>query len=162
MELGHRRIAFVDGGHGEDSTIRRRSYRLVMRRHGHGSQVREVTGGLNQEHGVHAALALLDSADLPSAVIAYNDEVATGLRQTMWHAGSLCRRNCPSIGCDDSSLSRLPQIDLTTDRQDQADMGRLAVQCSVERLNDDVRGDREIVLPTRLVVRSTTWRHQEP
>ena len=41
------------------------------------------------------------------------------------------------VGWDDSSLARLPHLNLTTVRQDAAEMTRLAVQRSVARINDD-------------------------
>ena len=45
------------------------------------------------------------------------------------------------VGWDDSSLARLPHLNLTTIRQDADVMTRLAVERSVARIHDDP-GDR--------------------
>ena len=60
------------------------------------------------------------------------------------------------IGWDDSSLARLPHLNLTTVRQDAAEMTRLAVERSVARINADPVENREQVLPADLIVRGST------
>ena len=60
------------------------------------------------------------------------------------------------VGWDDSSLARLPHVDLTTVRQDADVMTRLAVERSVARIHDDPVTDRAQVLPPRLIIRGST------
>jgi DNA-binding LacI/PurR family transcriptional regulator len=61
------------------------------------------------------------------------------------------------VGYDDSSLSRLAHVNLTTVSQDARRQAEHAVAAAVERLEDDHRdGHREIVLAPHLVVRGTT------
>ncbi|MGK5111399.1 MULTISPECIES: LacI family DNA-binding transcriptional regulator [unclassified Geodermatophilus] len=155
-QLGHQRILHVDGGPGSVSTSRRRAYRAAMRRHGLDRYVRVVGGGINQEDGVTAARSLLAQESLPSAVIAYNDDVATGLHQTLFQAGVPVPGAVSIVGWDDSSLSRLPHLDLTTVRQDAAEMARLAVDRCAARLAADPIAERDLVLSPRLVIRSST------
>ena len=61
------------------------------------------------------------------------------------------------VGYDDSSLSRLAHVNLTTVSQDARRQAEHAVAAAVERLEDGHRdGHREIVLAPHLVVRGTT------
>jgi DNA-binding LacI/PurR family transcriptional regulator len=143
-DLGHRRILHVDGGVGPVSNSRRRAY------------VRVVGGGINQEDGAAAARLLLAEPSLPSAVIAYNDDVAAGLLETLSRAGVRIPHDVSIIGWDDSSLSRLPHLDLTTVRQDAAEMTRLAIERSAARLGAQAIGKRELVLAPTLTLRSST------
>jgi DNA-binding LacI/PurR family transcriptional regulator len=161
-DLGHRRILHVDGGVGPVPTSRRRAYRAAMRRRGLHEHVWVVGGGINQEDGAAAARLLLDQGSLPSAVIAYNDDVAAGLSETLSRAGAVVPDDVSIVGWDDSSLSRLPHLQLTTIRQDAAEMTRLAVERCAARLTDDVVPDRELVLSPTLTLRTSTRAHAAP
>jgi DNA-binding LacI/PurR family transcriptional regulator len=154
--LGHRRILHVDGGTGPVSTARRRAYRDAMRRRDLDRYVRVVGGGINQEDGVAAARLLLEEASLPSGVIAYNDDVAAGLHETLSRAGIRVPEDVSIVGWDDSSLSRLPHLELTTVRQDAEEMARLAVERCAARLAAAPVHEGDQVLSPRLVVRSST------
>jgi DNA-binding LacI/PurR family transcriptional regulator len=156
VNLGHRRILHVDGGTGPVSAARRRAYRAAMRRRGLDQQVRVIRGGISQEDGSSAARLLLAEDALPSAVIAYNDDVAAGLVESFGGAGVSIPDKVSVVGWDDSSLAQLPHINLTTIRQDADVMTRLAVERAVARIHDDPVADREQVLPPRLVVRGST------
>ena len=60
------------------------------------------------------------------------------------------------VGWDDSSLARLPHVDLTTIRQAAGEMTRLAVERSVARIRDRSVSAREQVLTPKLVIRGST------
>jgi DNA-binding LacI/PurR family transcriptional regulator len=60
------------------------------------------------------------------------------------------------VGWDDTTLARLPHLDLTTVQQDAEDIARLAVDRSIARLTGRPVADRELILPPRLVVRGST------
>jgi DNA-binding LacI/PurR family transcriptional regulator len=126
-----------------------------MRRRGLQEHIRVVAGGINQEDGAAAARLLLDEPSLPSAVIAYNDDVAAGLLETFSRAGVRIPHDVSIIVWDDSTLSRLPHLDLTTVRQDAAET-RLAIERSAARLGAQAVGDRELVLSPTLTLRSST------
>ncbi|HEY0508129.1 MAG TPA: LacI family DNA-binding transcriptional regulator [Blastococcus sp.] len=155
-DLGHRRIVHVDGGVGPVATSRGRAYRAAMCRRDLDQHVRVVDGGINQEDGTAAARLLLDQRSLPSAVIAYNDDVAAGLFETLSRAGVGIPDDVSIVGWDDSSLSHLPHLELTTVRQDAGEMTRLAVERCAARLTDDAVPDRDLVLSPTLIMRSST------
>ena len=154
--LGHRRILHVDGGTGPVSTSRRREYRAAMRRHDLEQEIRVVSGGISQEEGSSAARRLLAEDALPTAIIAYNDDVAAGLVESLGGAGVSVPDRVSVIGWDDSSLARLPHVNLTTIRQDADEMTRLAVERSVARIRDRSVSAREQVLTPKLVIRGST------
>jgi len=60
------------------------------------------------------------------------------------------------VGYDDSPLSRLAHIDLTTVSQESEQLMRHAVAAVVERLDGGRTEHREVVVPPRLVTRGTS------
>ncbi|MFJ2171471.1 LacI family DNA-binding transcriptional regulator [Streptomyces sp. NPDC087851] len=154
--LGHRRIAHVDGGRGPGAAERRQAYRTAMRRHGLADAIHVVPGAHNEEAGSAAGRLLLAGDHLPTAVFAGNDRCAMGLMDTLDRAGVAVPGEVSVVGYDDSHLSHLSHIDLTTVRQDAVRMAEHAVRFVVERLDDAALAPREAVLDPKLVVRGTS------
>jgi DNA-binding LacI/PurR family transcriptional regulator len=154
--LGHADIAFVDGGPGAIATARRRGYADAMRRHGLAGRSRVLPGDHTEEAGLRAA-PLVTGGDRPStAVVAFNDRVAVGLLDALSRAGVQVPRDVSIVGYDDSPLSRLAHVDLTTVSQNSRQLTEHAVAAVVERLDEGRTSHREVVLPPHLVVRTTT------
>ncbi|MET9831330.1 LacI family DNA-binding transcriptional regulator [Streptomyces sp. NPDC006385] len=160
VELGHRRIVHIDGGRGPGSAERRRAYRAAMRRHGLESEARVIPGAHTEESGIETGHLLVAERDrglpLPTAVLAGNDRCAMGLLMTLTRARIEVPRDMSVIGYDDSHLSHLMPIGLTTVRQDSVLMAENAVRFAVERLEDRQLEPREAVLDPKLVVRGTS------
>lgn len=160
VELGHRRIVHLDGGRGPGSAERRRAYRAAMRRHGLDSEVRVIPGDHTEHSGIETGRLLLAERDqgqpLPTAVLAGNDRSAMGLLMSLTRAGVEVPRDMSVVGYDDSHLSHLMPIGLTTVRQDAMLMAEHAVRFAVERLENPGSEPREAVLDPKLVVRGTS------
>ena len=154
--LGHRRIAYVDGGRGTIAASRRRGYQQAMRRHRLGGHVQVVGGDHGEESGARAARTLFGADPPPTAVLTYNDHSAVGLLDTLLRMGVDVPGAVSVVGYDDSPLSRLAHVDLTTVSQESQQLMRHAVAAVVERLDGGRTGHREVVVPPRLVVRGTT------
>jgi DNA-binding LacI/PurR family transcriptional regulator len=154
--LGHGAIAFVDGGRGPIASDRRRGYRRAMHRHRLADQIRIVPGDHTEAAGTHAAQTLLRDGDLPTAVVASNDRCALGLLDALSRAGVEVPGAVSVVGYDDSSLSRLAHVNLTTVSQDARRQAEHAVAAAVERLDNGRTAHREVVLTPHLVVRGTT------
>jgi DNA-binding LacI/PurR family transcriptional regulator len=154
--LGHRAIAYVDGGRGPIAADRRRGYRTAMRRHHLGDHALVITGDHTEAAGARAARALLDSGRLPTAVVAFNDHCALGLLDAFNRAGVEVPGEVSVVGYDDSSLSRLAHVHLTTVSQDVRQQAEHAMAAAVERLDHGRTTPREVVLAPHLVVRGTT------
>ena len=88
-ELGHRRIAHVDGGRAPGAAERRRGYAEALHRRDLGRHALVVPGGPTEDEGADAARALLDlPADRrPTAVTVFNDRCATGVLDVLRGAG---------------------------------------------------------------------------
>lgn len=158
VALGHRRIAHIDGGRAPGAAERRRGYTEALHRHHLGSAL-NLPGGLTEDDGADAARALLrltDDPRFPTAITVFNDRCATGVLDVLRGAGVAVPEAMSVVGFDDSRLARLSHVDLTTIAQDAATMTELAVTRAVARLDGGARGDREQVVPPRLVVRGTT------
>jgi len=158
VELGHRRIAHIDGGRAPGAAERRRGYTGALHRHGLGRNALMLPGGLTEDDGADAARSLLELSDprAPTAVTVFNDRCATGVLDVLRGAGVAVPRDMSVVGFDDSRLARLSHVDLTTIAQDATRMTELAVARAVARLDGTVVGEREQVVPPRLVVRGTT------
>ena len=157
--LGHERIAFVDGPRGSIARARREGYRDAMARHGFRAGADVVRGGITEAEGAAAAERLLSrpAGDRPTAVIAFNDRVAIGLRDSLLRAGVRVPEDASVVGYDDSPIARLGTIDLTSVSQEPEAIADATVEV-VATLLEGGRGERvaDVVIPPRLVVRSST------
>ena len=155
--LGHRAIAYVDGGRGPIAADRRRGYRTAMRRHRLGGHLQVIGGDHTEAAGTRAAQALLEAGrPLPTAVVAFNDHCALGLLDAFSRAGVGVPADVSVVGYDDSSLSRLAHVNLTTVSQDARRQAEHAVAAAVGRLDHGRTAAGEVVLAPHLVVRGTT------
>ncbi|MEU9955404.1 LacI family DNA-binding transcriptional regulator [Streptomyces sp. NPDC050982] len=154
--LGHRAIAYVDGGKGVIATDRRRGYRTAMRHHGLDAHIRVLHGDHTEAAGERAARKLLDAGALPTAVVTYNDQSAIGVLAALARAGVAVPGEVSVAGYDDDTLSRLSCFNLTTVSQNAEEQARHAVAAAVERLDHGRTEPREVVLPPQLVIRGTT------
>ena len=154
VELGHRRIAHIDGGPAPGAADRRRGYRDAMRAHGLDGVM--LPGGLTENEGAMAATALLETDPRPSAVAVFNDRCATGVLDVLHRAGVDVPGQLSVVGYDDSRLARLAHIDLTTVAQDVETLTTLAVDRAIARLEHTPITHREQIVRPQLVIRSTT------
>ncbi|XUL92880.1 LacI family DNA-binding transcriptional regulator [Streptomyces galilaeus] len=155
VALGHREITYVDGGKGVIATDRRRGYRTAMRRHGLDAHIKVLRGDNTEAAGERAARQLLVADQLPTAVVAFNDQSAIGVLAALARAGVSVPGEVSVVGYDDDRLSRLSCFDLTTVSQGAEAQARYAVAAAVERLDQGRTEPREVVLAPHLVVRRT-------
>lgn len=153
IDLGHRDIAYIDGGAGTIAEIRCDGYRTAMAAAGLATTV--LAGGKDEAAGTAAGAVLLRGGRLPTAVVAFNDRAAVGLMDSFVRAGVDVPGQVSVVGYDDDLVARLAHIDLTTISQDTGRLAEHAMALLVERLDGGRTEHREVVLPPRLVVRST-------
>ncbi len=157
VALGHRRIAYADGGRGAIATARRRGYRAAMRRHGLEDVQTVVPAGDTESAGLTAgaAVAAEPPGTRPTAVVGFNDRCAVGLRDALLRAGLTVPGDLSVVGYDDSPLARLATVELTSVSQDPGPMAAAAVRTMLALLEE--RGDvADVVVEPRLVVRTST------
>jgi DNA-binding LacI/PurR family transcriptional regulator len=153
VALGHRDVVHVDGGRAPGAAGRRRGYREALQRHGLPARV--VDGGPTEDDGAAAARRLLDGP-LPGAVTVFNDRCALGVLDVLRRAGRTVPGEISVVGYDDSRIARLSSVDLTSVAQDVEQLTTLAVGRALARLDGTPVDRRELVVPPRLVVRSST------
>ncbi|WP_033414718.1 LacI family DNA-binding transcriptional regulator [Actinomycetospora chiangmaiensis] len=150
LALGHRAVVHVDGGPGTIAADRCRGYERAMT--AAGLEPRVVRGGHGEADGAAAA------ADLGAAtgVTVFNDRAAVGLLDALVRAGVRVPGDVSVAGFDDSPLSRLAHVDLTTVSQDVPALVEHALDLVARRLDGERDEVGEVVLAPRLVVRGTT------
>ncbi|AKT50891.1 LacI family DNA-binding transcriptional regulator [Arsenicicoccus sp. oral taxon 190] len=156
VRLGHERVCFVDGGDAVMSEARRRGYLDAARAHGLATDV--IAGYPSEESGVRAAEQLLARApaDRPTAVVAHNDMVATGVLLTLRAEGVRVPQEVSVVGYDDSRLASLATVDLTTVSQEPRRLAQEALRLATTRAEGAPAGGAPVVVAPRLVIRSTT------
>jgi DNA-binding LacI/PurR family transcriptional regulator len=156
VALGHRRIAYVDGGSSSVARDRRRGYREAMRRHGLHDAVTVVAGSFTDEGGYHGASRALDLADPPTALFVVNDLAAMGAMAAVADRGLSVPGDVSIVGYDGTRLAGIRPLSLTTVGQPLLDLGTRAVEQLCGRLDGEPPGESLTRLPPRLVERRTT------
>ena len=158
LELGHRHIGVVTGPTGWYANDERLiGFRAAMASAGllpDGKLIAESDWSIPS--GEVAAEHLLAFDDPPTAIFAFNDNLAIGTIQAAHARGLRVPEDLSVAGFDDSEHASLITPALTTVRQPLAEMGRTAVNL-LRRLIDGQRVETlHVELGTRLVVRDST------
>lgn len=152
--LGHRRIVHIDGGRGAGARQRRAGYVATMERHGLVPHVQP--GVFTEASGVTAAEnALLQDPGL-TAIFAGNDISALGALDVLDDAGKRVPDDVSLVGYDNTFVSALRHIALTSIDQSRDEIGRLSVQMLIERVEHGRTKSRHLTTDPTLVIRETT------
>lgn len=159
-ELGHRRIAHIDGGKGAGAAPRRTGYLRTMRGLGLADTAQVITGDFTEESGAHGAEKLLRGSVLPTAIFIANDLSAVGTIDAIERGGLVVPDDVAIVGFDNTSLAALNHIGLTTIDQPRREMGASAANMLIDVMND--RSElTDVLMAPSLVVRRTTARARQ-
>jgi LacI family transcriptional regulator len=158
LSLGHRRIGAITGPRGWIATEERlRGYQSALA--GAGILAEEALvqeANFETEQGRRAARHLLDLHEPPTAIFAFNDNIAIGVVQAARERGIRMPDDLSVVGFDDVEAAEIVTPMLTTIRQPLAEMGRMAVSL-LERLIEGQRIEAlHVELRTQLIVRNST------
>jgi len=156
---GARRIVFIgDPASSPDVQERCESLTRVA------GQARDVTldvvppSGFGEADGAAVAAAALAADDLPDAYVCANDELALGVLAVLREHGVDVPGRVQVTGWDDVMAARY--AGLTTVRQPMRELGATAARLLDERITGSRTDPRHDVLPTQLVVRTSTSRKE--
>jgi DNA-binding LacI/PurR family transcriptional regulator len=156
VELGHRRIAHIEGSPSTTARYRRSGYESAMWRHGLEDLIVVEPGDFTEEGGYRTARELLSRDPRATAIFAPNDLVATGVLSAADELGLRVPADISIIGYDNTYLAAIRHIALTSVDQPRRDMGRIAAQRLCDRIDEPMRGPRQTLVVPHLVVRATT------
>ncbi|NJD28036.1 MAG: LacI family transcriptional regulator [Chloroflexi bacterium] len=155
---GHRRIALIAGPPELSTTaLRRQGFERALAENDLHSDARLVmSSSLEPQGGFDAGTQLLARPDRPTAVFAVNDATAVGVMAAARDLGIRLPDDLAVCGYNDSDLSGLLPIPLTSIALPLRDMGRAAVDLLLARLTGQAA--ESVVLAPRLIARESTSR----
>ncbi|MFE7233032.1 LacI family DNA-binding transcriptional regulator [Streptomyces sp. NPDC002405] len=155
IALGHRHIAHI-AGRGAVGDLRRRGFEATMRAHGLAGTAVVEQGDLTEEGGYRATVRLLSRTRRPTAVFAVNDMACVGALSAAEESGLRVPQDLSLAGYDNTYLSRLRHVWLTSVDNASHDVGRRAAQRLLDRIDDpDLPRTVDLTSPV-LEVRGTT------
>lgn len=158
IALGHKNIAFIDGGSIGDIRERRETFINLEEKYP------EITWSTIQaerndyQGGCKAMNILLQKAQRPTGVLAADDGMAVGVLKAISDAGLSIPQDISVAGFDDIELSRYTIPALTTVRQPIEEMAKIAVEMLIKMIdNHPLSGPEQFVsLEPKLIIREST------
>jgi LacI family transcriptional regulator len=155
---GYRRVAFLSGfADSPDSVARLAEFRLRATECG---AIVEDDPLWSSDYTATGAVQAVErrlaaGRPLPEAIACANDQAAIGVIHGLQRAGVLVPRDIAVTGFDDIPVGRHMSPTLTTVRQPTQQLGSAAVNALVKLIEDPAQSQREIVLPTRVIIRAS-------
>jgi len=157
LALGHRHIAYLaeplEFGY---SAIRLQAYRACLREHGLEENADLVAETDGTEAGTVRALEALWSKGRPITAVITHDIPALTVLQTLKGWGLRIPEDVSVIGCSDSPLAALADPPLTTINLYVERIAEAAAAALARRLQEPEAPPARVLIPARLVVRSST------
>lgn len=170
IKLGHRRIGFVTRPSLQTTSVRDRveGYRRALLDHGLPFDQSLVCDSLktsvsemeffgtargNSLHDVEVIAEFLKHEERPSAIFAVNDLVALATLEAASRLGLRIPEDIALVGFDDIDIVSHLETPLTTVAQDKYAIGAQAAQLLIDKIEGKEKGNRQIVVPTKLIVR---------
>jgi len=157
IQLGHTRIAFIKGSEGTPSSAKRFEGYLKAFENVNIPLVEEiiVQGDYTREGGRNGMKSLLSQTELPTAVFCANDFSALGALEVALSHGLQVPKDISIVGFDDIDEAMYASPPLTTIRQSPANVGTIAAENLIERLEGRERS-LTVQLKGSLIVREST------
>jgi LacI family transcriptional regulator len=158
LELGHRRIGAIGGAPGwyanDERMIGFRAALAAARLLPDPDLI--LYSDWQIESGEKAAEELLSRPEPPTAIFAFNDNVAIGVINVARRLGLRVPDDLSVVGFDDTSQATIVSPALTTVRQPLAELGRMGVSLLMRLVEGQRLDALRIELATTLVVRDST------
>lgn len=158
IEAGHRYIAFMDSEQRWPNIDRRwQGYTAAMNAAGLAAAITTVSSpDWTAEGGALAAERLLAAQPRPSAVLAASDMLAVGALACFKRRQLRIPTDIAIVGFDDWEFTRYLDPPLSTVRLPAQALGQRAAQLLIEHLQGRPAAERQVILPTELLLRGST------
>ncbi len=155
--LGHERIAHIAAGRSEGGGPGRlAAYKHTMEALGLGAHIQVTERGATEQDGFRGTRDLFKAAKPPTAIFCFNDLVALGAMQALAQMGLRVPSDVSVIGYDNTHITALEFVSLSTIDQPRFEIGERAVQLAVERLDAGRTQPRRVTVKPSLIPRGTT------
>ena len=158
LDLGHRRIACLAGPNTViPSDGRVQGYEKAMHETPEAeSYIRVMLGDFHADSGYDLTRTLLSESPESTAIFACNDLMAIGAMRAIQERGLRVPDDVSVVGFDNIALARFVTPPLTTVAQPKYEMGQLALQLLLERIENKELPNRFPILECGLVIRAST------
>lgn len=155
VSYGHRRIAFLgDLERIETARLRREGYLTELATAGIDADPDLMVLGLHDDASATAVVrTLLALPDPPTAIFSSQNLITIGTIRALQQLGR--EQDIALVGFDDVETGDLMKPAVTTVAQDPDRIGRLAAERLFAHLEGDTSAARQVVVPTRLIVRGS-------
>lgn len=151
-ELGHRRVAMIEGGPHRPARERLSGVKDVF--DAPGGELRELAGPFTIEHGEQAVALALSVEPTPTAIIAAGNLFMRGALRELRRRGLALGGDISFVGCDDVAVAEFHDPPIALVRRDPRLSGEVAARVLLGRFGDGPEPqDEELDLPTEYVAR---------
>lgn len=162
IKLGHRKIGVI-GGSSESSVgfERLEGGKKALETYGLDPMTNYfLEGDFLKESGYQGGIRFLGMDQPPSAVFATNDYMALGVYHAFVEKGLKVPEDIAIVGFNDIEFTAMKGVELTTIGQKKYEMGAIAVNTLVEKVEGKKSGPtKQIFLEPELVIRKTCGFH---
>jgi DNA-binding LacI/PurR family transcriptional regulator len=155
-QLGHKRIAFINGPEGWNATINRMAgYQEELTARGIFDPALVERGDWEVQSGYLAGKRLIALKDPPTAIFAGNDLMALGAIYGIQEAGLRVPGDIAVVGYDDREFSGFVRPAITTVRMPCEEMGRASAEALLRLIDGETEAIEPILIQGELVVRQS-------
>ncbi len=154
VDSGYRRIAFVEGGTRSSNTVRAEAVATTLSSRGIRAPLRTFRA-LGDAWRAPADLAAEIAADLPEALICYDDKLALALMDALRGLSIRVPDDVGIIGFDGIPFAAISNPRLTTVAAPSAEIGRTAAVSLIKAIQTGARPEAMLLQP-ELIIREST------
>jgi DNA-binding LacI/PurR family transcriptional regulator len=160
IEQGHTRIGAITGKMAVTTgRERQEGYIQALREHGIEHEpdlIKRVIPKI--DHGFEASMELLNLPEPPTAIFTGNNLLTIGLLQALQERGLHVPEDMAIAGFDEIPFAPLVQPWITTVQQPNYDLGKVAAEVLLERVNNPSGPHRQVMLSGQLIIRESSVR----
>ncbi|MBF7097039.1 LacI family DNA-binding transcriptional regulator [Alkalibacter mobilis] len=158
IENGHKSIAFFTD---DDETSfvaqeRKKGFLKALKKFGlKENPIYELKGKYSIKGGYDLMEELLTNTELPTAVVALNDEMALGAIRKLEDVGMNVPEDMSVVGFNNFQLSEWLKPGITTVAQPMYDIGAICARILIKIINNSKIDEKNVIVPHELIIRES-------